>query len=90
MISLGERLWSMIAGFNPLSFITGNLITIGAVAAVTTTVLMWRSDLIDKGDRRAVQRIEKQENKRAKVIRSAGSKSLDNSVRGRVSPYVID
>jgi hypothetical protein len=46
--------------------------------------------LIEKGETKAVQRIEKQEKKRAKVIRSAGTKSRDNSVRGAVDKYTID
>lgn len=67
-----------------------NLLTIGLVGAVVAGALMWRSDLIEKGENKAVQRIEKQEKKRAKVIRSAGAKSRDNRVRGPVDPHVVD
>ena len=77
-----------------LSFITGdlfksvkdNLLTIGVVGAIVVGALMWRTDLIEKGENRAVKRIEKQEQKRAKVIRSAGAKSRDDRVRGIVDP----
>ena len=67
-----------------------NLLTIGLVCAVVTGALMWRSDLIEKGENKAVQRIEKQEKSRAKVIRSAGAKSLNNRVRGVADVYTVD
>jgi hypothetical protein len=63
---------------------------VGAAAACAFVALSWRSGLIEKGEYKAVQRIEKQEKKRAKVIRSAGAKSVDNSVRGTVDRYTVD
>jgi hypothetical protein len=63
---------------------------VGVAAACAAIALSWRSGLIEKGETKAVQRIEKQEKKRAKVIRSAGAKSVDNSVRGTVDRYTVD
>lgn len=79
-----------ILGGGILKSVKQNLLTIGVVGAVVAGALMWRTDLIEKGENRAVKRIEKQEQKRAKVIRSAGAKSRDDRVRGIVDPNVID
>ena len=76
-----EWIWSLVAGRG---------IAIGIGAAILTVALSWRSALIEKGQNRAVQRIEKQERKVAKDIRSAGAKSRDNGVRGIVDPNTID
>ena len=89
MVSLSTIL-GLFTGSGLFKAAKDNLLTIGVVGAIITAALMWRSDLIEKGENRAVQRIEKREQSRAKVIRSAGAKSRNDGVRGIADPNVID
>ncbi len=73
-----------------INLIAGRGALIGVVLGVGALALMWRSDLIEKGERKAVQRIEKAEKKVANKIRRAASKSRADGVRGAVDKYTID
>jgi hypothetical protein len=69
--------------------ISERLIAIGVVAACFAVFLNWRAALIEKGARKAVLKIEKVEQKRAQIIRSAASRSR-RGLQLPADPHSID
>ena len=91
---LAIRLWSFLSTFNPLSFLTGNLISVGVVVALIVAVFSWDHQRIERN--RAEERIEvisevNNANNRATEAGQASANSSGRSgVRGMRSPRYRD